>query len=178
MSVNAKKLIITLLPLAAFFYLAGKASQAFRLAVGTDTSAKIMNLQTGFAAAFENPLPSIHPHDLVAGLVGAAVIALMLQMKKQNAKKYRKGIEYGSARWGTPADIKPYIDPDFYNNVLLTQTERLTMDNRPKNPAHARNKNVLIIGGSGSGKTRFFVKPNLMQLHSSYLCTDPKGSLY
>jgi len=174
---DIKKLIIKLLPLAVFFYLADKAGQAFRLAPGADMSAKALNLSSGFSAAFSNPLPSFHPQDLIVGLVGAGIIALMLQMKKANAKKYRKGVEYGSARWGTPADIKPFTDPDFDKNVLLTQTERLTMNNRPKNPAHARNKNVLVIGGSGSGKTRFFVKPNLMQMHSSYCVTDPKGSL-
>jgi len=175
--VTAKKLLVAILPPVVFFYLSGKACQAFRLAIGTDISAKVLNLQSGLAAAFENPLPSLHPQDLIAGAIGAVMIVLMLQIRKQNAKKFRKGIEHGSARWGTPADIRPYADPDFYNNVLLTQTERLTMNSRPKNPAHARNKNVLIIGGSGSGKTRFFVKPNLMQLHSSYLVTDPKGTV-
>ena len=111
------------------------------------------------------------------GLIGAVVIRLIIYTKGKNAKKYRKGMEYGSARWGTAEDIKPYIDPVFENNVLLTQTERLMMSNRPKNPKYARNKNILVIGGSGSGKTRFFVKPNLMQLHSSYVVTDPKGTL-
>ena len=175
--ITPKKLMITIMPLVVFFYLAGKTSQAFRLAAGTDVSAKMLNIGGGFSAAFSDPLPSLHPHDLVAGVIGAVVIALMIQMRKQNAKKFRKGIEHGSARWGTPADIRPFVSPDFYNNVILTQTERLTMDNRPANPAHARNKNVLIIGGSGSGKTRFFVKPNIMQLHSSYLVTDPKGTV-
>jgi type IV secretion system protein VirD4 len=111
------------------------------------------------------------------GIIGAALVAIAIQVKRSNAKKYRKGIEYGSARFGTHADIAPFIDPVFENNVILTQTERLTMDNRPKNPAHARNKNVLVIGGSGSGKTRFFLKPNLMQMHSSYVVTDPKGTV-
>jgi len=180
--ISAKKLIIAILPFVVFFYLAGKASQAYRLAIGTDTSAKFLNLQTGFAAAFENPLPSMHPHDLIAGAIGAIMIALMLQIKKQNAKKFRKGIEFGSACWGSAADIKPYADPDFENNIILTQTERLMMNNRPKNPAHARNKNVLVIGGSGSGKTRFYVKPNLMQCVSksypvSFCLTDPKGTI-
>ena len=176
-NLNIKKLIIQNLPFALFFYVANKAGQAFRLADGADVSERVFNLQSGFAAAFSNPLPSFHLQDLIVGAVGAALVALILHNKKKNAKKYRKGTEYGSARFGTPADIKPYIDPDFSKNVLLTQTERLMMESRPKNPAHARNKNVLVIGGSGSGKTRFFVKPNLMQMHSSYVCTDPKGTV-
>ena len=158
-SLDMKKLIIKVLPFALFFYLFGKVGEAFRLAQGADLSSKLMNINGGFAAAFAVPLPSFHPQDMLVGIVGAAIIMLMLQMKKANAKKYRKGMEYGSARWGTPADIAPYIDPVFENNVLLTQTERLMMNSRPKNPAHARNKNILVIGGSGSGKTRFFVKP-------------------
>ena len=173
--IDIKKWIFKLLPLAIFFYLASKAGQAFRLAEGADISARILNIGGGFSAAFVNPLPSLHPQDVIVGLVGAGFIAIALQMKRANAKKYRRGIEYGSARFGTPADIKPYVDPIFEKNVLLTQTERLMLESRPKNPAHARNKNVLVIGGSGSGKTRFFVKPNLMQMHSSYVCTDPKG---
>jgi hypothetical protein len=175
--IDMKKLIIKLLPFVMFFYLADKVGQAFRLAGGADISAKVLNIQSGFAAAFANPPPSFHPVDLLVGVIGAALVALALQMKKANAKKYRKGMEYGSARWGTPADIKPFIDPDFDKNVLLTQTERLMMNTRPANPANARNKNVLVIGGSGSGKTRFFVKPNLMQMHSSYCVTDPKGTI-
>ena len=181
-NIDVKKLVILNLPFALFFYLADKAGQAFRLAYGADIGAKVLNLQGGFTAAFKNPLPSFHPQDLLVGVVGAAILFLALQIKKQNAKKYRKGIEYGSARWGTHADIAPYIDPVFDNNVILTQTERLMMNNRPKNPAHARNKNVLVIGGSGSGKTRFFVKPNLMQCQSkdypvSFCVTDPKGTI-
>jgi type IV secretion system protein VirD4 len=175
--IQVKKLVIKAVPFLIFFYLADKAGQSFRLAIGGDVSAKILNLNGGFSAAFVDPLPSFHPQDLLVGICGAALIFLALQIKKQNAKKYRKGVEYGSARWGTAADIAPYIDPVFNNNVLLTQSERLTMDGRPKNPAHARNKNVLVIGGSGSGKTRFFVKPNLMQMHSSYCVTDPKGTI-
>jgi len=176
-SIDIKKLIIRGLPYVLFFYLADKCGQAFRLAIGGDISAKVLNLQSGFAAAFISPLPSFHLQDLLVGVIGAAIIALALQMKRANAKKYRKGIEYGSARWGTPADIAPYIDPVFDNNVILTQTERLTMNSRPKNPAHARNKNVLVVGGSGSGKTRFYVKPQIMQMHSSYCVTDPKGQI-
>jgi type IV secretion system protein VirD4 len=175
--IDIRKLVITAVPLVIFFYLSDKAGQAFRLSVGGDVSAKALNLGGGFQAAFANPLPSVHPQDLIVGIAGAALIFLALQVKKQNAKKYRKGVEYGSARWGTAADIRPFIDPVSDNNVLLTQTERLTMDSRPKNPAHARNKNVLVVGGSGSGKTRFFVKPQLMQMHSSYCVTDPKGTI-
>ena len=175
--IDLKRIVIKALPLILFFYLANKCSQAVRLAVGADISEKILNINTGFAVAFENPLPGFHQHDLIAGVVGVAFILLALQMKKENAKKFRKGIEYGSARWGTASDIKPFVDPAFDRNVIFTQTERLTMDSRPKNPAHARNKNVLVIGGSGSGKTRFYLKPNLMQLHSSYVVTDPKGTV-
>ena len=128
---DVKTLVIKFLPFAVFFYLADKISQSFRLANGADISAKVLNLSSGFSAAFRNPLPSFHPQDLIVGLIGAGLIALALHMKRQNAKKYRKGIEYGSARWGTPADIRPFIDPDFDKNVLLTQTERLMMNNRP-----------------------------------------------
>jgi type IV secretion system protein VirD4 len=174
-NINPKKLIILNLPLVLFFYLADKAGQAFRLAAGVDISQKVLHLSGGFAAAFSNIAPSFHTQDLLVGAIGAALIRLALTIKKANAKKFRKGIEYGSARWGTPADIAPYINPVFEQNVLLTQTERLTMDSRPKNPAHARNKNVMVVGGSGSGKTRFYVKPQLMQMHSSYCVTDPKG---
>jgi len=174
---DIKKLIIKNLPFVMFFYVANKTAQAFRLADGADFAGAVFNLGTGFSAAFDNPLPSFHLQDLIIGVTGAALVALVLHNKKKNAKKYRKGIEYGSARFGTPADIKPYIDPVFENNILLTQTERLTMESRPKNPAYARNKNVLVIGGSGSGKTRFYVKPNLMQLHSSYCVTDPKSTV-
>lgn len=180
--IDVKKLTIKVMPFVLFFFLFGKVGQAFRLAIGTNISTKFINIKTGFAAAFANPLPSIHPQDLTVGLFGTAFVLLALQMKKQNAKKYRKGIEYGSARWGTAADIAPYIDPVFDNNILFTQTERLMMNSRPKNPGHSRNKNVLVVGGSGSGKTRFFVKPNLMQCTStdfpvSFCVTDPKGSV-
>lgn len=172
-----KKWILSNLPYLFFVYLFDKAAQAFRLAPGADLSGKILYLGKGFATAFASAAPSFVLADLLVGLVGAALIRLIVYVKGRNAKKYRKGIEYGSARWGKAADIKPYVDPVFDNNVILTQTERLMMSNRPKNPKYARNKNVLVIGGSGSGKTRFFVKPNLMQLHSSYVVTDPKGTL-
>ena len=172
--INYKKLILPNIPYVFFVYLFDKVGQAVRLAPGADISAKILNITQGFSAAFENALPSVYPLDLLVGIVGAVIIRLIVYVKGKNAKKYRKGAEYGSARWGNAEDIKPYIDPDFQNNIILTQTERLTMNSRPKQPKYARNKNVVVIGGSGSGKTRFFVKPNLMQLHSSYVLTDPK----
>ena len=177
MKPEIKKQIILHLPYLMFVYLFDKVAQAFRLAQGADLSAKLMNIGQGFSEAFENAAPSFNPMDLLIGVAGAVIIRLVIYSKQKNAKKYRKGMEYGTARWGTPADIKPFIDPVFENNVLLTQTERLMMSNRPKEPKNARNKNILVIGGSGSGKTRFFAKPNLMQLHSSYVITDPKGSI-
>ena len=182
MKPEMKKLIIANLPYLLFVYLFGKLGQAYRLAEGIDLSQKLLHFAGGCAAAFESAAPSFHPIDLLIGVAGAAALRLMVYCKGKNAKKYRKGVEYGSARWGGPKDIAPYIDPNFDNNILLTQTERLTMNNRPKDPKTARNKNVLVIGGSGSGKTRFFVKPNLMQCVSkdyptSFVITDPKGSL-
>ena len=177
MKPEVKKLILLNLPYLLFVYLFGKVGQAFRLAQGIDLSAKLLHIGQGFTAAFSNAAPSFHPIDLLIGIAGAVIIRLVVYSKQKNAKKYRKGMEYGTARWGTPADIKPFIDPVFENNVLLTQTERLMMSNRPKDPKNARNKNILVIGGSGSGKTRFFAKPNIMQLHSYYVITDPKGSL-
>lgn len=176
-SVNWKKLLLPNLPYLLFVYLFDKIGQAARLAPGADFSGKLLSIGDGFAAAFASAAPSFHPVDLLVGVAGAVLIRLIVYVKGKNAKKYRKGVEYGSARWGTAEDIKPYIDPVFENNVLLTQTERLMMNSRPKQPKYARNKNVLVIGGSGSGKTRFFVKPNLMQLHSSYVVTDPKGTV-
>lgn len=175
--VNLKKLILPNIPYLLFVYLFDKAAQAFRLAPGVDFSGKLLSIGNGFTAAFANAAPSFHPADLLIGLAGAVLIRLIIYVKGKNAKKYRKGIEYGSARWGGAEDIKPYVDPVFENNVILTQTERLMMSSRPKQPKYARNKNVLVIGGSGSGKTRFFVKPNLMQMHSSYVVTDPKGTV-
>ena len=176
-SVNCKKLLLPNLPYLLFVYLFDKVGQAARLAPGADFSGKLLSIGDGFAAAFASAAPSFHPVDFLVGVAGAVLIRLIVYVKGKNAKKYRKGVEYGSARWGTAEDIKPYIDPVFENNVLLTQTERLMMNSRPKQPKYARNKNVLVIGGSGSGKTRFFVKPNLMQLHSSYVVTDPKGTV-
>ena len=165
------------LPYLLIALYATKIGQAWRLTEGTDAAHKLLSLMDSLSAAFASPLPSFEPHDLCIGLLLGACFRLFIFIKESEKKKYRKGREYGSARWGTPEDIKPFIDPVFANNVILTQTERLTMSSRPKNPAYARNKNVLIIGGSGSGKTRFWLKPNLMQCHSSYVVTDPKGSL-
>ena len=177
MKQEVKKLLVLNLPYLLFVYLLDKIGAAVRLAPGTDASEKLLQLGTGLAAAFSSIAPSLHPIDLLIGIAGAVIIRLAVYMKGKNAKKYRKGMEYGSARWGGAEDIKPYIDPVFENNVLLTQTERLMMSSRPKQPKYARNKNILVIGGSGSGKTRFFVKPNLMQMHSSYVVTDPKGTV-
>ena len=177
MKPEIKKLLILNAPYLLFVYLFDKVGAAVRLSPGADTSAKILHLGEGFTAAFASAAPSFHPADLLIGIAGAAIIRLAVYMKGKDAKKYRKGIEYGSARWGTAEDIKPYIDPVFENNIPLTQTERLTMNSRPKLPKYARNKNILVIGGSGSGKTRFFVKPSLMQMHSSYVVTDPKGTV-
>ena len=174
---NLKKWIIPNLPYILFVYLFDKAAQAVRLAPGADLSGKLLGIGNGFTSAFASPLPSFFPVDMLIGIAGAILIRLIVYTKGKNAKKYRKGVEYGSARWGNAEDIKPYIDPVFENNVLLTQTERLMMSSRPKQPKYARNKNILVIGGSGSGKTRFFVKPNLMQMHSSYVVTDPKGTV-
>ena len=173
--INLKKWLLPNLPYLLFVFLFDKAGQAARLAPGADLSGKLLSIGEGFAAAFSSLAPSLHPADLLVGILGAALIRLIVYVKGKNAKKYRKGMEYGSARWGSADDIRPYIDPVFENNVLLTQTERLMMNSRPKQPKYARNKNVLVVGGSGSGKTRFFVKPNLMQMHSSYVVTDPNG---
>ncbi|MDT2935500.1 type IV secretory system conjugative DNA transfer family protein [Lactococcus lactis] len=176
-NINLKKLIIPNIPYLLFVYLFDKVSQAAQLAPGADFSAKVLHIGDGFTAAFSSLAPSFDPVDMLVGVAGAVILRLIVYFKGKNAKKYRKGVEYGSARWGSPEDMKPYIDPVFENNVLLTQTERLTMNSRPKQPKYARNKNILVIGGSGSGKTRFFVKPNLMQMHSSYVVTDPKGTV-
>jgi len=180
--VNIKKIVIPNLPYLLFALLGTKCGQAARLAPGMDFSQKALHILDGFRLAFESLLPSFHPADLLVGLLIAAALRLAVYVKGKNAKKFRKNMEYGSARWGTHEDIAPYIDPVFENNIILTQTESLTMNNRPKDPRTARNKNVLVIGGSGSGKTRFFIKPNLMQCQSkdypvSFVVTDPKGSI-
>ena len=177
MNEKTKRLLLLNIPYLVLALLFTKASQAWRFAAGYDFASKFLNLTSGFALAFENPLPSLHSQDLLIGFLFGAVLRLVVYVKGKNAKKYRKGIEYGSARWGNTEDIRPFADPLFRNNVILTKSESLTMSSRPKNPKHARNKNVLIVGGSGSGKTRFWLKPNLMQCHSSYVVTDPKGSI-
>ena len=174
---NIKKLLLPNIPYVFIALFATKLGQAWRLAPGMDFSGKALHLMEGFATAFSSLVPSFHPIDLCVGVAAALLIRLIVYVKGKNAKKFRKNLEYGSARWGKPEDIAPYVDPKFENNVILTQTERLMMSNRPKDPKTARNKNVLVVGGSGSGKTRFFIKPNLMQLHSSYVVTDPKGSI-
>ena len=180
--VNIKKIILPNLPYLLFVLLGTKCGQAARLAPGMDFSQKALHILDGFRLAFKSLLPSFHPADLLVGLLIAAALRLAVYVKGKNAKKFRKNMEYGSARWGTAADIAPYVDPAFENNIILTQTESLTMNSRPKDPKTARNKNVLVIGGSGSGKTRFFIKPNLMQCQSkdypvSFVVTDPKGSI-
>ena len=172
-----KKLILTNLPYVLVGLACTNLGEAWRMAEGGNASEKILGLFGAIPAAFGNPLPSFHALDLCVGLICGLLLRLAVYLRSKNAKKYRHNIEYGAARFGTAEDIRPYIDPKFQNNVILTQTERLTMDSRPKNAKTARNKNVLIVGGSGSGKTRFFIKPNLMQLHSSYVVTDPKGQL-
>ena len=174
---NIKKFLLPNIPYVFIALFATKLGQAWRLAPGMDFSGKALHLMEGFATAFSSLVPSFHPIDLCVGVAAALLIRLIVYVKGKNAKKFRKNLEYGSARWGKPEDIAPYVDPKFENNVILTQTERLMMSNRPKDPKTARNKNVLVVGGSGSGKTRFFIKPNLMQLHSSYVVTDPKGSI-
>ena len=172
-----KKLFLLNLPYLLFVYPFDKLAQALRLAPGSDLSGKLLSIGDGFTAAFSSPWLSFHPTDLLIGITGAVVLRMAVYLKGKNAKKYRHGIEYGSARWGTAADIAPYMDKDFFQNIPMTQTERITMASRPKQPKYARNKNILVIGGSGSGKTRFFCKPSLLQAHSSYVCTDPKGTL-
>ena len=175
--INYKKLILPNIPYLFIGLFATKFGQAARLSPGFDFSSKTLNMMDGISMAFENILPSFHPVDLLVGTAAAVIIRLVVYFKGKNAKKFRKNLEYGSARWGSREDIAPFVDPVFENNIILTQTERLMMSNRPKEPKNARNKNVLVVGGSGSGKTRFFVKPQLMQLHSSYVVTDPKGSV-
>lgn len=177
MTPETKKRVIKGLPYALIFYVFNQISELFRLIESESLINRFAQLLMQLGRIFETPLLSFKTNDLLVGIIGSASIYLLIYIKGKNAKKYRKGTEYGSARWGTPKDIKPYIDPEFERNVLLTQSERLMMDSRPKNPKYARNKNVVVIGGSGSGKTRFFVKPNLMQMHSSYVVTDPKGTL-
>ena len=177
MTGKLKKVLLPNLPYVLFAWLFDKLCQAVRLAPGADASEKLLRIAQGFTEAFASLWLSLHPLDLLLGAAGAALVRLAVYLKAKNAKKYRRGVEYGSARWGRPEDIAPYIDPVPDWNIPLTRTESLTMTSRPKDPKTARNKNILVIGGSGSGKTRFFVKPSLLQMHSSYVVTDPKGQL-
>ena len=177
MKLDVKKLLILNLPYVVVWYVIDKIAWLYRMVDATEIGMKLYGVMLHFSHAFSNILPSFHPVDLLIGFTGAALFRAVVYFKGKNKKKYRQGMEYGSARWGTAEDIKPYIDPVPENNIILTATEKLTMNSRPKAPKYARNKNVLVIGGSGSGKTRFFVKPNLMQMHSSYVVTDPKGTV-
>ena len=177
MTGKLKKVLLPNLPYLLFAWLFDKLCQAVRLSPGADASEKLLRIAQGFTEAFASLWLSLHPLDLLLGVAGAALVRLAVYLKAKNAKKYRRGVEYGSARWGRPEDIAPYIDPVPDWNIPLTRTESLTMTSRPKQPKYARNKNILVIGGSGSGKTRFFVKPSIMQMHSSYVITDPKGQL-
>ena len=177
MTGKLKKVLLPNLPYLLFVWLFDKLCQAVRLAPGLNASEKLLCIAQGFTEAFASLWLSLHPLDLLLGVAGAALVRLAVYLKAKNAKKYRRGVEYGSARWGRPEDIAPYIDPVPDWNIPLTRTESLTMTSRPKDPKTARNKNILVIGGSGSGKTRFFVKPSLLQMHSSYVVTDPKGQL-
>jgi len=172
-----KKTLIKLLPYIIVGLVCTNLGEAWRLAEGADMGKKMLSFFSMVGVAFGNPLPSLHPLDLLVGMICGGGLRLAVYLRGKNAKHYRHNEEYGSARWGTHADIEPFMDPKFENNVILTATERLMMSNRPKNPANARNKNVLIVGGSGSGKTRFWLKPNLLQMHSSYVVTDPKGTI-
>ena len=174
---DIKKLVLLNLPYLLMGLFATNFGEAWRLAQGSNASEKFLSLFAVLPGALQSFWPSLHPLDLLVGLCCGAGLRLAVYLKSKNAKKYRHGMEYGSARWGTHEDIAPYIDPVFQNNVILTKTESLTMNSRPKDPKTARNKNVLVIGGSGSGKTRFWLKPNLMQMHSSYVVTDPKGTI-
>lgn len=172
-----KKIIIKALPYVLMGLVCTNLGEAWRLAEGADASKKLLSFFSTLGTAFSNPLPSFHSVDLLVGAICGGALYLAVYIRHKNAKHFKHNQEYGSARWGTHADIEPFMDPKFENNVILTATERLTMSNRPKNPGNARNKNVLIVGGSGSGKTRFWLKPNLLQMHSSYVVTDPKGSI-
>ena len=175
--VNKKQLALKCAPYVIFGYVLNKVSWLYGQQAGDNTLQKVLDTINGIGGAFHNPLPSFLPRDLLVGVGCGIGFRMVVYYKAKNAKKFRQGVEYGSARWGTAKDIEPYVDPVFENNVLLTATERLMMSGRPKQPKYARNKNILVIGGSGSGKTRFFVKPNLMQMHSSYVVTDPKGTV-
>lgn len=170
-----KRLLILNIPYFMVALVATNIGEAWRLAEGTDISAKTLSLFSTIGTAFANPLPSFHPHDLLVGIVCGAALRMVVYIRSKNAKKFRHGIEYGSARWGTRQDIQPFMAEKPEDNIILTKTEGLMMSNRPKDPKNARNKNVLVVGGSGSGKTRYFIKPNILQMHSSYCITDPNG---
>ncbi len=173
--IKVKKALIRYVPYFMIGAIATNLGEAWRMAEGKEASEKVLGLIGTLSVAFENPLPSIHAFDLLVGVIAGAGLRLAVYLKGKNAKKYRHNEEYGSARWGKQSDIEPYMAENFKDNIILTQTERLMMSNRPKNPKYARNKNVLIVGSSGSGKTRFWLKPNLLQMHSSYVVTDSKG---
>ena len=176
-SVDKKKLILMNLPYILAGYFCDKIAWLWRVSPGSNASDKMMTAMNGLNDLFSNPLPSFFPKDLLIGIAGGVALRLVVYFKAKNAKKFRQGVEYGSARWGNAKDIEPYVDPVFENNVILTETERLMMSGRPKQPKYARNKNIVVIGGSGSGKTRFFVKPSVMQMNCSMVITDPKGTL-
>lgn len=173
--IDAKKVLLQNFPYLLFAYFFNKMAWLYRISTKEEAFDKVFDMINRFDQAFTNPLPSFHVQDILIGVAGGIAFKLIVYYKAKNAKKFRYGREYGSARWGNAKDMEPYVDPVFENNVILTETERLMMSGRPKEPKYARNKNILVIGGSGSGKTRFFVKPNLMQMHSSYVTTDPKG---
>ena len=177
MTDKLRKYVLPNIPYVFIGWVFLKLGTAYRLAAGSDFAHKFIGLGQTVSAAFADFAPGLAPFDWLVGIVGAVAFRLLICFKSKNAKKYRRDEEYGSARWGSEKDIRPFVDPKFENNMILTATERLTMNTRPKNPANARNKNVLIIGGSGSGKTRFWLKPNLLQMHSSYVVTDPNGNL-
>lgn len=182
MNPDLKKKLVQAVPYGIIWYLADKVGSVYRIAKGSQAGEKLVYTFLHFGDAFTEKLPSFHPQDMLVGFIGALIVRGIVYYRSKNAKKYRQGVEYGSARWGTAADIRPFVDPDPENNIILTQTESLTMNSRPKVPKYARNKNIVVIGGSGSGKTRFFVKPNLMQCYSkkypvSFVVTDPKGTL-
>ena len=172
---DTKKLLLQNFPYFLFAYVINKVAWLYRINPKEAALDKVFDMMNSIDKAFANPLPSFHLQDVLIGVAGGIAFKLIVYYKAKNAKKFRYGREYGSARWGNEKDMEPYVDPVFENNVILTETERLMMSGRPKEPKYARNKNILVIGGSGSGKTRFFVKPNLMQMHSSYVVTDPKG---